>query len=93
MFMDEKIPKYTLRETVDNLGEAFPLKSKRSGEINHYWRCGYMVQQGALSLARIEAANIASMKRHFPSQGLGATSSLIILLIQQIWSIIPDNKL
>jgi len=31
-----------------------------------------MVQQGALSLARIEAANIASMKQHFRKSGLGS---------------------
>jgi ectoine hydroxylase-related dioxygenase (phytanoyl-CoA dioxygenase family) len=31
-----------------------------------------MVQQGALSLARIESANIASMKQHFRKSGLGS---------------------
>jgi len=69
--MDEKLPKYTLRETVDNLGEAFPLQSDYISEINHYWRCGYMVQHGALTLARIETANIASTKQYFRKSGLG----------------------
>jgi len=70
MFSDEHVPKYTLRETVDNLGDPFPLTARKCSEVNHYWRCGFMVQHAAISLEKIRAANIGDMKRHFQSSKL-----------------------
>jgi len=61
----ENIEKLTLRQTVDNLGDSFPLVGKHLESYSRYWNLGYMVKFGAISKARIAAANIADMKRRF----------------------------
>jgi len=61
----ENIGKLTLRQTVDNLGDPFPLVGKHLESYSRYWNLGYMVKFGAISKARIAAANIADMKRRF----------------------------
>jgi ectoine hydroxylase-related dioxygenase (phytanoyl-CoA dioxygenase family) len=61
----ENVGKLTLRQTVDNIGDPFPLTGKRLESYSRYWNLGYMVKFGAISKARIAAANIADMKHRF----------------------------
>jgi len=61
----ESVGKLTVCQTVDNIGDPFPLTGKRLESYSRYWSHGYMVKFGAISKARIAAANIADMKRRF----------------------------
>ena len=61
----ENVGKLTLRQTVDNIGDPFPLIGERLESYSRYWSHGYMVKFGAISKTRIASANIADMKRRF----------------------------
>jgi len=65
MDSENEVEKHSLRETVRNLLEPFPLQGPAVARIDHYWSRGFMLKAGAVSKAEIAAINVEDMKQRF----------------------------